>query len=127
MELLGRHGALVSNYKFNEYEMVRKRKEKMQLQEVNEPLEELCGNLGQLTDAKIAEMEAKTEEGFYPADSIRRFEPVVRADLGGRGRWISELEASLVYSVSSRTSRAHMPISPCAELCLELFPSFVPL
>jgi hypothetical protein len=26
--------------------------------------------------------------------------------LGGRGRWISELEASLVYKVSSRTARA---------------------
>jgi hypothetical protein len=26
--------------------------------------------------------------------------------LGGRGRWISEFEASLVYRVSSRTTRA---------------------
>jgi hypothetical protein len=26
--------------------------------------------------------------------------------LGGRGRWISEFEDSLVYSVSSRTARA---------------------
>jgi hypothetical protein len=26
--------------------------------------------------------------------------------LGGRGKWISELEASLVYKVSSRTARA---------------------
>jgi hypothetical protein len=26
--------------------------------------------------------------------------------LGGRGKWISELEASLVYRVSSRTARA---------------------
>jgi hypothetical protein len=26
--------------------------------------------------------------------------------LGGRGRWISEFEASLVYKVSSRTFRA---------------------
>ena len=25
--------------------------------------------------------------------------------LGGRGKWISEIEASLVYSVSSRTAR----------------------
>jgi hypothetical protein len=27
-------------------------------------------------------------------------------DTGGRGRWISEFEASLVYRVSSRTPRA---------------------
>jgi hypothetical protein len=26
--------------------------------------------------------------------------------LGGRGRWISEIKASLVYKVSSRTARA---------------------
>jgi hypothetical protein len=26
--------------------------------------------------------------------------------LGGRGRWISEFEASLVYRVSSRTAKA---------------------
>jgi hypothetical protein len=26
--------------------------------------------------------------------------------LGGRGRWISEFEASLVYKVSSRTAKA---------------------
>jgi hypothetical protein len=26
--------------------------------------------------------------------------------LGGRGRWLSEFEASLVYRVSSRTARA---------------------
>jgi hypothetical protein len=26
--------------------------------------------------------------------------------LGGRGRWVSELKASLVYRVSSRTARA---------------------
>jgi len=26
--------------------------------------------------------------------------------LGGRGRWISEFETSLVYKVSSRTARA---------------------
>jgi hypothetical protein len=30
--------------------------------------------------------------------------------LGGRGRWISEFEASLVYRVSSRTAR-----KPCLE------------
>jgi hypothetical protein len=27
-------------------------------------------------------------------------------ELGGKGRWISEFEASLVYKVSSRTARA---------------------
>jgi hypothetical protein len=30
--------------------------------------------------------------------------------LGGRGRWISELEASMVYRVSSRTARLYREI-----------------
>ena len=34
--------------------------------------------------------------------------------LGGRGRWISEFDASLVYRVSSRTARA-MQRNPCFE------------
>ena len=33
--------------------------------------------------------------------------------MGGRGRWISEFEASLVYKVSSRTPRATE--KPCLE------------
>jgi hypothetical protein len=33
--------------------------------------------------------------------------------LGGRGRWISEFEASLVYKVSSREARAAE--KPCLE------------
>jgi hypothetical protein len=32
--------------------------------------------------------------------------PYQSQHLGGRGRWISEFEASLVYRVSSRTARA---------------------
>jgi hypothetical protein len=32
--------------------------------------------------------------------------PLIPAHLGGRGRRISEFEASLVYKVSSRTARA---------------------
>jgi hypothetical protein len=31
---------------------------------------------------------------------------LIPAELEGRGRWISEFEASLVYRVSSRTARA---------------------
>ena len=36
-----------------------------------------------------------------------REEPVVVAHLGGRGRRISEFEASLVYKVSSRTAQGY--------------------
>jgi hypothetical protein len=39
--------------------------------------------------------------------------------LGGRGRWISEFEASLVYRVSSRTARAiqRNPVSKKKKIC----------
>jgi hypothetical protein len=44
------------------------------------------------------------------------FTPLIPAlgGRGGRGRRISEFEASLVYSVSSRTARA-IPEKPCFE------------
>jgi hypothetical protein len=35
--------------------------------------------------------------------------------LGGRGRWISEFKASLVYRVSSKTARA-IQINPVSRL-----------
>ena len=47
---------------------------------------------------------------MYIKNSTRSRAVVVHAcnpsTLGGRGRWISEFEASLVYRVSSRTARA---------------------
>jgi hypothetical protein len=47
--------------------------------------------------------------------------------LGGRGRWISEFEASLVYKVSSRTARATQrnPVSK-KEKKTESFPTGLP-
>jgi hypothetical protein len=38
--------------------------------------------------------------------SVLRNSITIEKHLGGRGRWISEFEASLVYRVSSRTARA---------------------
>jgi hypothetical protein len=35
--------------------------------------------------------------------------------LGGRGRWISEFEASLVYRVNSRTASQSYTEKPCLE------------
>ena len=43
--------------------------------------------------------------GYYSAIENEDSQAVV-AHLGGRGRRISEFEASLVYRVSSRTARA---------------------
>lgn len=74
LELLGAKADRVSNYKFNEFEAVRNRKEHMQIREEGEDLEALCGHLDQFTDAGLEELEEKMEEGFYPEKSVRRFE-----------------------------------------------------
>jgi hypothetical protein len=49
--------------------------------------------------------------------------------LGGRGRWISEYEASLVYRVSSRTARATQrnPVSKNKQTNKEQQLFFLPL
>jgi hypothetical protein len=44
--------------------------------------------------------------------------------LGGRGRWNSEFEASLVYKVSSRTARA-MQRNPVSRKKKKIFDTFV--
>jgi hypothetical protein len=47
--------------------------------------------------------------------------------LGGRGRWISEFEASLVYRVSSRTARAiqRNPVSKNLKQQQQKHPTYI--
>jgi hypothetical protein len=45
----------------------------------------------------------KLKKNFQPGGDGARLSS---QHLGGRGRWISKFEASLVYRVSSRTARA---------------------
>ncbi len=79
-ELLGAKGDRVSNYKFNEYEAIRKRREQMQIEEKEEALEEICENIEALSDSEITELAAKVEESFYPADSVKRLEKKVQKE-----------------------------------------------
>jgi hypothetical protein len=44
--------------------------------------------------------------------------------LGGRGRRISEFEASLVYKVSSRTARARETLSQTTTTTTKIFNDF---
>lgn len=83
-ELLGAAGDKVSNYKFNEFEEVRKRKEKLLVEEKEEPLEELCSRMEDLSDGMLAELADKIEEGFYPAQSVRKFEYAVQQEASRR-------------------------------------------
>ncbi len=82
--LLGAEGARTSNYKFNEFEEVRKRKEKLQIKDSPESLEEVCGRLEQMTDEKLFEAEGKMEEGFFPANSVERWKERVQREVQKR-------------------------------------------
>ena len=84
LELLGRYGDHVANYKFNEYEMVRKRKAELLVEEESESLDELSEQIKQLDDLKLEEIQAKMEEGFYPLRSIEKFEPLVYSEMKKR-------------------------------------------
>ncbi len=77
LELLGSRGDRVSNYKFNEYEVIRKRKNQMQINDTRESLETICSNMDALDDKGLAALKAKIEEGFYPAESVKYLEKVV--------------------------------------------------
>lgn len=84
LELLGSKGDRVSNYKFNEYEAVRNRRKKMQIEEKKQGLEEICSHIETLNDRDFAELEARIEEGFYPAESVKRLEKAVQKESGAR-------------------------------------------
>ncbi len=104
LELLGMAGERVSNYKFNEFEAVRKRNEQLKAEE-NESLEELCGHMEQLSDAKVAKVAAKMEEGFYPMGSVERFEETVHQV--ARERQMQKERAVRGASFEAAVDRAH--------------------
>lgn len=76
MELLGRDGARVSNCHCNEYADGRTMPEEDEAE--TESLEKLYTYLPELSEAELRKIEARMEEGFYPEESIRKFEHAVR-------------------------------------------------
>lgn len=89
LELLGENGDRVSNYKYNEFEDMRNRREnRKQQQPEEESLETICESIGDLADAELAEVQEKMEEGFYPVQSVRELETVIKREYrrrkGGR-------------------------------------------
>lgn len=80
MELLGADADRVSNYKFNEFETVRNRKERLKVQEEAEDLETICSHMEEITDAGLEELEEKMEEGFYPERSVQRLEHTLQQE-----------------------------------------------
>ena len=73
LELLGRNGDRISNYRCNMFADGRHIEE-----EEEETLEELAQNLPELSDIELKKLKARMEEGFYPDTSIERVEERVR-------------------------------------------------
>lgn len=88
MELLGRDGERVSNCHCNEYADGRDCGEENE----EESLEELYFYLPELSEAELRKIEARMEEGFYPDESILRFEHAVK-EQSDRLRALQERDA----------------------------------
>lgn len=77
LELMGRNGEHEANSRYNEYEDGRK---PAGAEEEEKPLEELCEDLPEYSDADFEELLNKIEEGFFPESSIAACEPVLQEE-----------------------------------------------
>lgn len=84
LELLGRAGDRVSNYRFNEYEAMRRRREQSRTDSGEESLEELCNHMERLSDEKLSHIAEKMQEGFYPVRSVQWLEGTVQREVKKR-------------------------------------------
>lgn len=84
LELLGRAGDRVSNYRFNEYEAMRRRREQSRTDSGEESLEELCNHMERLSDEKLSYIAEKMQEGFYPVRSVQWLEGTVQREVKKR-------------------------------------------
>ena len=106
LELLGSQGDRVSNYKFNEYEVIRKRKNQMQINDTKESLETICSNMDALDDKGLEVLKAKIEEGFYPAESVKYLEKAVdeagRSPKRGNRNHVDDRQSAKDFKAGSR-------------------------
>lgn len=89
MELLGRDGERVSNCHCNEYADGRDRRAENE----EESLEEVYACLPELSEEELRKIEARMEEGFYPDESILKFEHAVK-EQADRLRAVQEEDAT---------------------------------
>lgn len=76
LELIGKHGARTSNYKFNEFADGRNKNKKAEreiLSEETESLEELAEKIEQISDEECVRLSHRIEEGYFPPESVGQF------------------------------------------------------
>lgn len=86
LELLGRDGDRVSNYHCNEYADGRV----VEGEDETESLEELYAYLPELSEEELRKIEARMEEGFYPRESVTKFEQAIKEQRASRKSLHSE-------------------------------------
>lgn len=77
LELIGKHGARTSNYKFNEFADGRNKNKKQgqeRLPEEAENLEELAEKIEKISDVDYVRLYHRIAEGFFPPESVKQFE-----------------------------------------------------
>ena len=77
LELMGRNGEHEANSRYNEYEDGRK---PAGIDEEQKPLEDLCEDLPEYSDADFEELLNKIEEGFFPESSVAACESVLQEE-----------------------------------------------
>lgn len=77
LELMGRNGEHEANSRYNEYEDGRK---PAGVEDEQQPLEKLCEDLSEYSDADFEELLNKIEEGFFPESSIAACEPAIQEE-----------------------------------------------
>lgn len=77
LELMGRNGEHEAKSRYNEYEDGRK---PAGVEDEQQPLEELCEDLPEYSDADFEELLNKIEEGFFPESSVAACEPVIQEE-----------------------------------------------
>ncbi len=78
--LLGRNAEKTSNYNYNEYADPKKRAQQQREREL-ETLEESALALNELPEEELEKIVARMEEGFYPEESVARYEERIRERL----------------------------------------------
>lgn len=76
LELLGRNADRVSNYHTNVYADGRRPDTE---EDGEESLEDLCNALPELSDLEVKKLSARMEEGFYPEESVEKYEAKVHS------------------------------------------------
>ena len=74
---MGRNGEHETNSRYNEYEDGRK---PAGVEDEQQPLEKLCEDLPEYSDADFEELLNKIEEGFFPESSIAACEPAIQEE-----------------------------------------------